>query len=102
MSNIRFEGFNINQALKEIINSTELNGDEKTVLLAISFYQDNQINGNPSISLSIEEVGKLVKCSKATAGRLMRGLVEKGYLDSIRKGLGYSNIYIFKGWRKWQ
>ena len=102
MSNIVLKGFNINKALKEIINDKELDGNEKMVLLSISFYQDSQVEGNPSKTLSIEDISKLVKCSKTTAMRLMKRLIDKGQIDSIRKGQGNANIYIFKGWRKWQ
>lgn len=102
MSNIIFKGFNINKALKEIINSEELDGNEKIVLLTISFYQDSQVGGNPSKTLSIDDIGRLTKCSKTTAIRLMRRLINKGQIDSIRKGQGNANIYVFKGWRKWQ
>ena len=52
--------------------------------------------------LSIDDIGRLTKCSKTTAIRLMRRLINKGQIDSIRKGQGNANIYVFKGWRKWQ
>lgn len=102
MSNVIFSGFNINKALDRIINSEELNGDEKTILLTISFYHKGLIDDNPSMKLSIEDISKLVGCSRTTAGRIMRRLVEKGYIDVIKKGQGNANMYIFKGWRKWQ
>jgi uncharacterized membrane protein len=102
MPNIIFAGFNINKALDEIINSKELNGDEKIILLTISFYHKGLIENNPSMTLSIDNISELVGCSKTTAGRIMKKLINKGYIDVIRKGQGNANIYVFKGWRKWQ
>lgn len=102
MSNVVFKGFNVNKALTEIINEKNLNGNEKTVLITISFYCEKLIEGNPAMSLSMDEISELVNCSRGTANRLMKKLVEKEYLESIKKGQGNPNIYVFKGWRKWQ
>ena len=102
MSNVVFKGFNINRVLSEIVNDKDLNGNEKFLLIAISFYHDKTIEGNPAISLSMDKIGMLVNCSRGTSNRLMKSLIEKGYLESIKKGQGNPNIYVFKGWRKWQ
>ena len=54
------------------------------------------------MTLSIDNISELVGCSKTTAGRIMKRLINKEYIDVIRKGQGNANIYVFKGWRKWQ
>ena len=54
------------------------------------------------MSLPMDKVCELVNCSKTTANRIMKKLIEKGYLESIKRGQGKPNIYVFKGWRKWQ
>lgn len=102
MSNIIFKGFHVTKVLDGIINEKDLNGDEKVILIAISFYHKGLIGENPAMSLPMNEISELVNCSKATANRIMKKLIEKGYLESIKKGQGKPNIYIFKGWRKWQ
>lgn len=102
MNSVIFKGFNANNALNEIINEKDLNGNEKTILITISFYYEKLINENPAMSLSMDEISELVNCSRGTANRLMKKLVEKEYLESIKKGQGNPNIYVFKGWRKWQ
>ena len=102
MSNVRFCGFNINKALIEIVNESNLDGNEKFILITISFYHEELIENNPSMSLSLDKIAWLLKCSRTTANRIVKGLIEKGYLESIKKGQGKPNIYVFKGWRKWQ
>ena len=102
MNGVIFKGFHVSKALDGIINDKDLNGDEKVILITISFYHKCLIEENPSMSLSMEQISELVNCSKSTANRIMKRLVEKGYLESIKKGQGKPNIYIFKGWRKWQ
>ena len=102
MTNIVFKGFNINKALYEIINEINLDGNEKTILLTISFCYEKIIDENPTMTLSMDDIGRLISCSRGTANRVMKKLIEKGYLESIKRGQGNPNIYIFKGWRKWQ
>lgn len=102
MNNIMFKGFNINAALDNIINERDLDGNEKTILLTISFYHNGLIGEDPSISLPLDKIAELLKCSRTTANRVIKGLIEKGYLESIKRGQGKPNIYVFKGWRKWQ
>ena len=102
MSNIVFEGFYEGKVLDGIINERDLNGDEKTILITISFYHKSLIGENPAMSLPMDKVCELVNCSKTTANRIMKKLIEKGYLESIKRGQGKPNIYVFKGWRKWQ
>ena len=102
MNGVTFKGFSIGKAINDIIKDKTLNGDEKTILITISLYHEDLIEGNPAMSLSIETVSEIVNCSKSTAIRIMKKLIEKGCLDSIKKGQGNPNIYVFKGWRKWQ
>ena len=102
MGNIVFKGFNINKVLGKIVNESDLDGNEKFILLTISFYHEKLIEENPAKSLSMDDIGKLISCSKGTANRVMKRLIEKGYLESIKRGQGNPNIYVFKGWRKWQ
>ena len=54
------------------------------------------------MTLSMDDIGRLISCSRGTANRVMKKLIEKGYLESIKRGQGNPNIYVFKGWRKWQ
>lgn len=102
MSNVVFEGFNMNKVFTDIMNADDLNGDEKIILLAMSFYQQGSIEGNPAMRMSVDEISGLINRSKGTVVRIMKRLIEKEYIESIRKGQGYPNIYVFKGWRKWQ
>ena len=102
MSNIVFEGFHITKVLDGIINEKDLNGDEKVILITISFYHKGLIGEDPAMSLPMDKISELVNCSKSTANRIMKKLIEKGYLESIKKGQGKPNIYVFRGWRKWQ
>ena len=60
MNNVVFKGFNVNKALTEIINEKNLNGNEKTVLITISFYYEKLIEENPAMSLSMDEISELV------------------------------------------
>ena len=58
MNNIMFKGFNINAALDNIINERDLNGNEKTILLTISFYHNGLIGEDPSISLPLDKIAE--------------------------------------------
>ena len=102
MSNVRFCGFNINKALIEIVNESDLDGNEKFILITISFYHEELIEKEPYMALSIKEIARLIKCAESTANRVIKKLVDKGYLERVKRGQGNPNIYIFKGWRKWQ
>ena len=94
--------FNVNKILDLIVKEKGLNGDEKVILITISLYYEKLVNGNPAMSLPMYDICNLVNCSKGTANRIMKKLIEKGYLESIKRGQGNPNIYVFKGWRKWQ
>ena len=54
------------------------------------------------MALSIKEIARLIKCAESTANRVIKKLVDKGYLERVKRGQGNPNINIFKGWRKWQ
>ena len=77
MNGVIFKGFHVSKALDGIINDKDLNGDEKIVLITISFYHKGLIEENPSMSLSMEQISELVNCSKSTANRIMKRLIEK-------------------------
>ena len=102
MSNIVFEGFHINKVFNGIINDEDLDANEKIILISISFYMDGKIEEEPYMALSIKEIARLIKCAESTANRVIKKLVDKGYLERVKRGQGNPNIYIFKGWRKWQ
>ena len=63
---------------------------------------DGKIEEEPYMALSIKEIARLIKCAESTANRVIKKLVDKGYLERVKRGQGNPNIYIFKGWRKWQ
>lgn len=100
--NIEFVGLNGNIALKNITFNDYMSSSEKVICLAICFYEDGKIEGNPYMGISIEDLSSIVNSSKSTTSKIVRSMVEKGYIDCIRKGQGNPNIYIFKEWRKWQ
>ena len=76
MSNIIFKGFHVTKVLDGIINEKDLNGDEKVILITISFYHKGLIGDDPAMSLPMDKVSELVNCSKSTANRIMKKLIE--------------------------
>ena len=54
------------------------------------------------MSLSNEDIAKITNRNKCTGAKIAHKLIDKGYIDVIRQGQGKPNVYIFKGWRKWQ
>ena len=102
MNEVKFIGFNIIKSLENIINEEGLSGDEKIILVTISFYHTSKIDNNPAMSLSNEDIAKITNRNKCTGAKIAHKLIDKGYIDVIRQGQGKPNIYIFKGWRKWQ
>lgn len=102
MSNVKLIGFDMQLALDEIILNTYMNGNEKIILVTIALYHKGEIEGNPFISMSIDKVASVLGCSRSTANKTIKDMVSKGYIESIRRGQGNPNIYVFKEWRKWQ
>ena len=96
-TNVRYVGINHSIELPKILQNEKLNGNEKTLLITIIFYYKESDNNSIHASISNETICKILNCSKSTGLKVINGLVEKGYLEKVRKGQGKPNAYIYKG-----